>query len=318
MRILLTGGAGFIGSHLAKRLLNRGDDLVILDNFNHFYDPRIKEENIRELREEGDFQLYRNDLLEESTVEEIFSKHSPELIIHLAAYAGVRPSLENPALYFRVNVTGSSLLFEAARRHEVEHFIFGSSSSVYGVNTKVPFHEDDPLHHPISPYAISKRAGELLGYSYFHNYGLPVTCLRFFTVYGPRQRPEMGIYRFTDLISKGEEIPVYHEGKSQRDYTYVDDIVEGILAAAARPRGFEIYNLGNSRTVLLIDLIRLIEQEVGRRAEIRLLPAQKGDVPVTYADISRAREELSWVPATPLEEGIRLFVEWFRSRRVVA
>src|SRR5690606_39054005 len=238
MKILLTGGAGFIGSHLARRLLNRGDELVILDNFNDFYDPRIKEENIRELEKEGRFKLYRNDLLEESTIEQMFSEHKPELVIHLAAYAGVRPSLQNPALYFRVNVTGTSLLFEAARRHQARHVVFGSSSSVYGVNTKLPFHEDDPLHHPISPYAVSKRAGELLGYSYFHNYGLPVTCLRFFTVYGPRQRPEMGIYRFTELISKGEEIPVYHEGKSQRDYTYVDDIVEGILAAAARPADF--------------------------------------------------------------------------------
>lgn len=314
---MLTGGAGFIGSHLAKRLLDRGDDLTILDNFNDFYDPRIKEENIRELREEGDFHLYRDDLLEESAVEEIFRTHAPELVIHLAAYAGVRPSIENPALYFRVNVTGSTYLFEAARRHGVDHFVFGSSSSVYGVNTKLPFHEDDPLHHPISPYAISKRAGELLGYSYFHNYGLPVTCLRFFTVYGPRQRPEMGIYRFTDLISRGEEISVYHEGRSQRDYTYVDDIVEGIMAAAGRPREFEIFNLGNSRTVLLIDLIKLIEEEVGRKAKIRLLPAQKGDVPATYADISRARERLTWAPRTSLEQGIKQFVQWFRTRSIV-
>ncbi len=311
----MTGGAGFIGSHLAEGLLEQGKELVVLDNFNDFYDPRVKEQNLESVRRKGEFTLCRQDLLDRGALENLVKVHSPEVIVHLAAYAGVRPSLENPALYSDVNVTGTTHLLELARQHGVRQFIFGSSSSVYGVNSKVPFHEDDPVQRPISPYAAGKRAGELLGFVYHHNYGLPVTCLRFFTVYGPRQRPEMAIHKFTRRIEQGEQIGLYHEGKSERDYTYVDDIVQGILAALDRPSGFEIYNLGNSRTVKLGELIRLIEEALGKKAQVTLMAAQPGDVPITYADISKAREKLGYEPGTPIEEGVRKFVEWFRAER---
>jgi UDP-glucuronate 4-epimerase len=311
MRILLTGGAGFIGSHLAERLLERGTELTILDNFNDFYSPEIKEHNITSVRKKGDFSLWREDLLNEEALKQLFHERQPELILHLAAYAGVRPSLENPALYSDVNVTGTIHLLELAREHEVKAFIFGSSSSVYGVNSKVPFHEDDPLNQPISPYASTKRAAELLCYNYHHNYGLPVTSLRFFTVYGPRQRPEMAIHKFTRMIQREEEIPVYHQGESKRDYTYVDDIVKGILSVVEHPFDCEILNLGNSRTIRLLDLIQLIERALGKTARIKLLPAQKGDVPITYADISRARRRIDYQPTTSIEEGVSKFVEWY-------
>lgn len=316
MRILLTGGAGFIGSHLGGRLLERGDELIVLDNFNDFYDPAIKFKNLEQVREKGEFTLCREDLLNQRAVAAVFEDYRPEAVIHLAAYAGVRPSMANPVLYAQVNVMGTIHLLEQARRHPVHHFLFGSSSSVYGVSSRVPFREDDPAATPISPYAATKRAGELVCAVYHHNYGFPVTCLRFFTVYGPRQRPEMAIHKFTTQISQGEEIPVYHQGKSLRDYTYIDDIVEGVVAALERPSGFEIFNLGNSRTVALLDLIGLIEQALEKKARIRLLPAQPGDVPVTCADISRAREKLGFSPRTPIEEGIPKFVEWFQTLRL--
>jgi UDP-glucuronate 4-epimerase len=316
MRILVTGGAGFIGSHLAERLLDREDELTILDNFNDFYDPQIKEKNLASVQGKGDFSLWREDLLNWEALTRLFEERRPEAIVHLAAYAGVRPSLENPALYSEVNVTGTVHLLELARTYEVKNFVFGSSSSVYGVNSKVPFHEDDSLDCPISPYASTKRAAELLCYNYHHNYDLPVTSLRFFTVYGPRQRPEMAIHKFARMIDQGEEIPVYHQGRSQRDYTYIDDIVQGILAVIEKPFSCETLNLGNSRTVQLLELIRLIEGALGKEARMRLLPAQMGDVPITYADISRARERIDYRPTTAIEEGIQKFVKWFRSTRV--
>ncbi len=312
MRVLLTGGAGFIGSAVAEGLLGCGADLVILDNFNDFYDPRVKERNIQEVRRKGDFVLWRTDLLDTDSLRRLFREHHPEAIIHLAACAGVRPSLRNPALYDRVNVTGTAHLLELAREGSVRSFIFGGTSSVYGVNSKVPFSEEDPLDRLISPYAVTKRAAELLCYTYHYNYGLPVTCLRFFTVYGPRQRPEMAIHKFTRMITRGERIPVYHQGRSRRDYTYVDDVVRGVLAALDRPFDFEIINLGNSRTLRLLDLIGLIERELGLRADVELLPAQPGDVPVTFADISKARRLLNYEPQTLIEEGIGRFVGWYR------
>lgn len=314
MRILLTGGAGFIGSHLAERLLERGLELVILDNLNDFYDPRIKVRNLDEICGKGDFILCQQNLLDQKALAELFRQHRPQVVIHLAAYAGVRPSLQDPALYGEVNITGTTLLLEQARQQGVRHFIFGSSSSVYGVNSKAPFHEEDPVANPISLYAATKRAGELLCSVYHHNYQLPVTCLRFFTVYGPRQRPEMAIHKFTRQIEEGGEIQVYHEGRSERDYTYINDIVEGILAALDRPGGFEIFNLGNSRTVVLLELIRLIEKALGKEARMQLMPAQPGDVPLTYADIARAREKLGFAPLTPIEEGIEKFVKWYRKQ----
>ena len=311
MRILLTGGAGFIGSHLAERFLERGDDLVILDNLDTFYDPSIKERNLEKVRAKGEFVLYRENLLDQEVLLRVFEQHRPQVVVHLAARAGVRPSLEEPELYSEVNITGTVRLLNLAQKFKVEHFIFGSSSSVYGAQSRSPFREDDPVPHPISPYAATKRAGELLAFVYSHNHALPITCLRFFTVYGPRQRPEMAIHKFTRRVWKGEEIEVYHQGKSERDYTYIDDIVQGIVAALEHPSGFEIFNLGNSRTIRLLDLIHLIEQNLGRKACIRLMPAQPGDVPLTYADISRAKERLGYSPTTPIEIGISRFVDWF-------
>ena len=311
MRILLTGGAGFIGSHLAERFLDRREDLVILDNFDAFYDPSIKERNLEKVRAQGEFILYRENLLDQEVLLRVFEQHRPQVVVHLAARAGVRPSLIEPELYCEVNITGTVRLLDLAQKFKVEHFVFGSSSSVYGAQSRSPFQEDDPVPHPISPYAATKRAGELLAFVYSHNHALPVTCLRFFTVYGPRQRPEMAIHSFTRKVWSGEEIEVYHRGESERDYTYVDDIVQGILAALDHPSGFEIFNLGNSRTIRLLDLIHLIEQNLGRKARVRLMPAQPGDVPLTHADISRAKERLGYSPATPIEEGISRFVDWF-------
>ena len=311
MRILLTGGAGFIGSHLAERFLERRDDLVILDNLDTFYDPSIKERNLEKVRAKGECILYRENLLDQKVLLRVFERHRPQVIVHLAARAGVRPSLNEPALYSEVNITGTVQLLDLAQKFEVEHFVFGSSSSVYGAQSRSPFQEDDPVPHPISPYAATKRAGELLAFVYSHNYALPVTCLRFFTVYGPRQRPEMAIHSFTDKVWNGDEIEVYHRGESERDYTYVDDIVQGILAALEHPAGFEIFNLGNSRTIRLLDLIHLIEEKLGRKARIRLMPAQPGDVPLTHADISRAKAQLGYSPGTPIEVGISRFVDWF-------
>lgn len=312
MRVLLTGGAGFIGSNLAEALLKRNIELTILDNFNDFYDPAIKERNIADVRKVGEFSLWRNDLLDMETLRKLFSDRRPEIIIHLAAYAGVRPSLENPPLYDRVNVTGTAHLLDLARDFDVQNFIFGSTSSVYGVNSKVPFSEDDPLNKLISPYSVTKRAAELLCYTYHYNYQLPVTCLRFFTVYGPRQRPEMAIHKFTRMIAEGRPIPVYHQGESERDYTYVADIVQGVMAAFDRRFDYEIFNLGNSRTVPLTNLIQLIEKQLGQEADIKLMPAQAGDVPITYADISKAKQHLGYQPSTPIEEGVRKFVEWYK------
>ena len=311
MRILLTGGAGFIGSHLAERFLERREDLVIFDNLDTFYDPSIKERNLEKVRAKGEFILYRENLLDQEVLLRVFEQHRPQVVVHLAARAGVRPSLIEPELYSEVNVTGTVRLLNLAQKFKVEHFVFGSSSSVYGSQSRSPFQEVDPVPHPISPYAATKRAGELLGFVYSHNHALPVTCLRFFTVYGPRQRPEMAIHSFTRKVWSGEEIEVYHRGESERDYTYVDDIVQGILATLENPSGFEIFNLGNSRTIRLLDLIHLIEQNLGRKARLRLMPAQPGDVPLTHADISRAKERLGYSPAIPIEEGISRFVDWF-------
>lgn len=311
MRILLTGGAGFIGSHVAEALLRLGHDLTIVDNFNDFYPPRIKEANIESVRLAGDFDLRRADLLDLEALRDIFRECRPEAIIHLAAYAGVRPSLENPALYDRVNVTGTIHLLDLARDSGIRSFIFGSTSSVYGVNSKVPFSETDPLDTPISPYAVTKRAAELLCYTYHYNYGLPVTCLRFFTVYGPRQRPEMAIHKFTRMILEGEPIPIYHQGLSRRDYTYVDDIVQGVTSALGHRFDFEVINLGNSQTVGLLDLVRLIELNTGTEAKTQLMPAQPGDVPITYADIQKARRLLGYQPTTPIESGVSRFVDWY-------
>ncbi len=310
MKVLLTGGAGFIGSATAMALLDRGVRLAILDDLNPCYDPAVKERNLAQVAGHGSFELWRQDLLDAEQLHSRFRSFQPEVVIHLAARAGVRPSLVDPGLYQQVNVLGTVHLLEACRRWGVGRFIFGSTSAVYGLNRRSPFREDDPLESMISPYAVSKRAAELLCYAYHHNFRMPVCCLRFFTVYGPRQRPDMAIHRFARRILSGEEIPLYHQGQSRRDYTYVDDIVAGILAAVELESGFEIINLGNSRTVGLLELVGVLEHILGKPARVRLEPAQPGDVPLTCADISKAGRLLGWRPQVPLEEGLRRFAEW--------
>ena len=309
--VLVTGGAGFIGSHLVAALLGSGREVVVLDDFDDFYDPALKRRNIAALAAPG-LRVVEGDIRDTALVERVFADGRFHSVIHLAARAGVRPSIEQAALYTSVNLDGTTCLLEAARRHGVERFVFGSSSSVYGNNPKVPFAEDDPVDHPVSPYAATKKAGELLCYSHHHLYGLHVACLRFFTVYGPRQRPEMAIHKFTRLLWQGKDVEQYGDGTSARDYTYVSDIVSGILRAWERCRGYRVYNLGGSRTVTLSDLLAKIAQRLGVPKRVRAMPAQPGDVERTWADVSRAREELGWEPRVDLDSGLELFVDWFR------
>jgi len=312
MSILVTGGAGFIGSHVVDRLTARGERVVCLDNFNAYYPADVKRANIEGALATGLVELVEGDVRDGELCRRLV-EGGVESIIHLAARAGVRPSIEEPVLYEEVNCIGTLNLLEAARRAGVKKFVFGSSSSVYGVNSKVPFSEDDPISRPISPYAATKRAGELLCHVYHHLYGLPVVCLRFFTVYGPRQRPDLAIHKFTRLIDAGKPIPVFGDGKSRRDYTYCSDIVDGVIAALDRPFEFEIFNLGNSDPVELWRLIALIEEALEKKARIERLPEQPGDVPVTYADISRARALLGYEPRFPIRQGIAKFVEWYKA-----
>jgi UDP-glucuronate 4-epimerase len=316
-RVLVTGGAGFIGSHLCQRLLREGAEVVCLDNLDPFYDPVIKRSNLEEIQEnagDGVFRLVEGDIRDKGLVDDLFRRSSFDLVIHLAARAGVRPSIQQPLLYNEVNVTGTLNLLEACREIGVKDLIFGSSSSVYGKNSKIPFAEGDRLESMISPYAVTKGVGEFFCYTFHHLYGLNISCLRFFTVYGPRQRPEMAIHKFTSLIHQGERIPLYGDGTSQRDYTYIDDIIEGIMGAMRNLRGYEIFNLGESKTVPLRELISLIEKALGKKAAIEELPDQPGDVPITYADISKARRLLGYDPKVGIEEGVKRFVQWFRDK----
>jgi UDP-glucuronate 4-epimerase len=315
MTCLVTGGAGFIGSHVCERLLDEGHGVWSLDDLNDFYDPALKRTNLDELRARGGrFTSVEADLTDASAVERLCREVRFDQIIHLAARAGVRPSLEHPALYQRVNVEGTVHLLESARRNGVKKITIASSSSVYGVNSKVPFSESDPIFSAISPYAASKLACEALGHVYHHVYGLDVVMLRFFTVYGPRQRPDLAIHKFARLIDDGKPIPVFGDGSTARDYTYVSDTVDGVMACTRREFGFEVFNLGESRTVTLSRLIELLEAALGRKAIVDRLPPQPGDVPITFADISKARERLEYRPTIPIEEGIPRFVEWFRGR----
>jgi len=310
--ILITGGAGFIGSHLCRRLLERGDEVTVLDDFNDYYDPAAKRANVEALLGRDDFHLVEDDIRNEQGVNDLFRDGRFDSVVHLAARAGVRPSLEQPILYEDVNCIGTLRLLEAARRHGPEVFVFGSSSSVYGINTKVPFSEDDPVNQPISPYATTKRAGELLCFNYHHLYGLKTSCLRFFTVYGPRQRPEMAIHKFTRLLASGGRVPMFGDGSSQRDYTYIDDIIGGVVAALDARFGFEILNLGGAETTSLRDLIHWIAEELEVDPSIEYLPNQPGDVPLTNADVSKAHRLLGYTPRTDIREGIKRFVEWYR------
>jgi len=316
MNFLVTGGAGFIGSHVCERLLNSGHSVWALDDLNNFYDPQFKRRNIREIQALAkSFEFVQGDLTDVATVEEIFSSVKFDQVIHLAARAGVRPSLEQPALYQRVNVEGTVNILEAARKNGVKKITIASSSSVYGTNSKVPFSETDPIVSAISPYAASKLACEALGHVYHHIYEMDVAMLRFFTVYGPRQRPDLAIYKFAKLITAGKPIPVFGDGTASRDYTFVTDTLDGIIACTQREFGFEVFNLGESQTVTLSRLIELLEISLGKKAIIDRQPLQPGDVPITYADISKARAKLGYHPHVKIDDGIPLFVKWFNATK---
>jgi UDP-glucuronate 4-epimerase len=318
--VLLTGGAGFIGSHLSEALLRRGLQLSVVDNLDDFYSPGAKRANLEEVRKVGNFEFCELDLCDFDALRQAISKLRPDTIIHLAARAGVRPSIENPQLYERVNVAGTVNLLEAARQVSVKRFIFGSSSSVYGVTNRVPFVEDDPCLRPISPYAATKLAGEFFCHTYAHLYGLSTVCLRFFTVYGPRQRPDLAIRKFATLMEAGKPIPVFGDGSMGRDYTFVDDTVAGVLAAVEYqflPGGtpFDIFNLGNSNPVSLNELIATLERVIGRTAIRDQRELQPGDVPITWANIEKSSRMLGYRPATSLAEGLEKFVRWLRHER---
>src|SRR3989454_11604516 len=294
--ILATGGAGFIGSHLAEALLKEGREVVVLDNFDDFYLPELKRRNLEHLAGRPGFNLVEGDIRDEALVEKVFTTYPISVVVHLAARAGVRPSIQQPVLYCDVNVRGTTVLLEACRRHGIAKFIFGSSSSVYGNNAKLPFSEKDEVDRPISPYAATKRAGELLCATYHELYRLNVFALRFFTVYGPRQRPEMAIHRFTRLIDRGLPLARFGDGSTRRDYTYVTDIIDGIKRAMERVQGFEIINLGGSRTTSLSDLIALLEKSLQQKAIVEEEPGQPGDVVATYADVDKAQRLLGYEP----------------------
>ncbi len=312
-KILVTGGAGFIGSHLSEALVAAGHDVVILDDFNDYYDPAVKENNLASLR--GKVEIVRGDISDDAVVVEVFARHNFDGVFHLAARAGVRPSIANPRLYFSTNMDGTLNLLEACRHNAVKFFVFASSSSVYGVNKKVPFAETDPIERTISPYAATKLAGEQMCSNYSHLFGLRCACLRFFTVYGPRQRPDLAISKFTSALLHDRSIDRYGNGSTARDYTYVDDIVRGILAAAdyTEKSPFEIFNLGGAATTTLNELIGIVEAAVGKKAVINDLPNQPGDVPKTYADVAKAEKILGYQPMTPIREGIVKYVEWQRA-----
>ena len=317
--ILVTGGAGFIGSHLVDRLLS--EDIwrvAVVDDFNDFYAPVVKRENVREHLRSSSYTLYEADIRDRARLEDVFKEEKFDCIVHLAARAGVRPSLAEPLLYAETNVGGTLHLLELAREHGVKQFVFGSSSSVYGINAKIPFSEDDPIRQPISPYAATKAAGELICHTYAHLYGIRSVCLRFFTVYGARQRPDLAIHKFAKLMSEGRAIPLFGDGTTRRDYTYIDDIIAGVRASIDYDgSAYEVFNLGESQTVELNELIALLERELGLRAQIDRKPPQPGDVPQTFADIKKARRILGYNPQTKIEEGIKRFVEWFLSERGV-
>jgi UDP-glucuronate 4-epimerase len=310
MRILVTGGAGFIGSHLVERLLAAGHTVAILDDFNDFYDPRIKHANIAGFAK--DVTVHHVDLRDGASVRNLFQREKFEVIVHLAARAGVRPSIQHPQLYYDTNVTGTLHLLEAARAMGVKRFILASSSSVYGASKIVPFSEDQHLTQTLSPYAATKIAGEFLCSTYSHLYQLRVVALRYFTVYGPRQRPDLAIHQFTRRIHAGQSIEQFGKGTTRRDYTYIDDVIQGTMAALQYegPR-FDVFNLGESETIQLKDLIVAIENALGKKAKINQLPEQPGDMPLTCADISKARKLLSYNPTTGLREGLPKFIDWF-------
>ncbi|MBZ5545401.1 MAG: GDP-mannose 4,6-dehydratase [Acidobacteriia bacterium] len=311
-KALITGGAGFIGSHLAETMLREGHAISIVDNLDPFYAPSLKRANLIEIGKTAKFTMYEVDIRDRAALDAVFKREHPDVVVHLAAKAGVRPSIQQPEQYEQTNVAGTLNLLDMARRYGVGKFVFGSSSSIYGATTHAPFTEDQVEMKPVSPYAATKLAGELLCYTYSHLYHLPVVSLRFFTVYGPRQRPDLAICKFAGLINTGRVIPVFGDGRSSRDYTYVDDIVRGILAATALETDYDVFNLGNSHPISLLDLIQLLEKTVGKSANVNCFPPQAGDVPLTWADISKARRLLNYEPRTQLDEGLRRFWEWYQ------
>ncbi|HRY82219.1 MAG TPA: SDR family NAD(P)-dependent oxidoreductase [Candidatus Moranbacteria bacterium] len=311
MKILITGGAGFIGSACAKKLMDRGDKIIIIDNFNDYYDPSLKEARIKKFLKGYKFKLYRGDIRDEKLVEKIFKTEKIDKVIHLAAMAGVRYAIKYPKLYFDVNVMGSINLLESAVKYKVKNFVFASSSSVYGNNKKMPFSESDPVDTPISPYAASKKADELIAHVYAHLYGLKITALRFFTVYGPWGRPDMALFKFTKNILAGKQIEVYNYGKMSRNFTYVDDIVSGVITILDANLNFGIMNIGGDREEQLTRYIEVLENCLGKIAKKKMMPMQPGDVPSTVADI-RKLKKLGWKPETRIEKGIANFVEWYK------
>jgi UDP-glucuronate 4-epimerase len=315
MKILVTGCAGFIGSHVAEALLKRGDSVIGVDNLNDYYDVRFKKQNLEILKKLPGFVFYKADICDFKAMKKIFEKEKPEKVVHLAARAGVRPSIENPFIYEETNIKGTLNLLELAKEYKVKSFVSASSSSVYGNQKKIPFSETDDVDKCISPYAATKKAGELLCHAYHHLYNMKITCLRFFTVYGPRGRPDMAPYLFVESVLKGAPIKKFGGGKSRRDYTFIADIVKGVIAAVDQELEFEIINLGNNKPVELNKFISLVEELTGKKAIINPLPMQPGDVDTTYADIRKAKKLLGYHPATDFEESMRQFVEWFRNNR---
>ena len=322
MKILVTGTAGFIGSHLAEALLKQGHDVVGFDNLNAFYDPKIKISNLESVCKTAEdsgrqFDFIEADLCDVSAVENVFDQFSLDSIIHLAAMAGVRPSMENPELYLKVNLDGTLNLLKTADKHQVRKFVFASSSSVYGNNQKVPFSEKDSVDHPISHYAATKKAGELLCHVYHKVYGFDVACLRFFTVYGPRQRPDLAIHKFLNLMKEGKDIPIYGDGTKSRDFTYISDIVDGVIKSwdwVCSNSGYEIFNLGESKTITVNEMIETIEKCSGFQANRQYQDNMPGDVEKTFADVSKAKAMLGYNPQTKFETGIQKFVDWFKSK----
>lgn len=311
MKALVTGAAGFIGSHLCEKLLADGWLVTGVDNFDDFYEPKIKRRNIESSLAQDNFGLIEADIRDTSAMDQVAGQGF-DVIVHLAARAGVRPSIKQPLLYADVNVNGTVVMLEAARKHNIKKFIFGSSSSVYGNNKKIPFSEKDNVDLPISPYAATKKACELICHTYYSLYGIDMTCLRLFTVYGPRQRPDLAIHKFARLIEQDKSIPVFGDGSMMRDFTYIDDIIAGIVAAIDRCAGYNIYNLGESEPIKLSELIEHIEQALGKKARKEHLPKQPGDVDRTFADINKAANELGYKPGTHIKEGLAKFVQWLR------
>ncbi|AGB40768.1 nucleoside-diphosphate-sugar epimerase [Halobacteroides halobius DSM 5150] len=315
MKILVTGGAGFIGSHLVEDLLATGHQVVVVDNFNDYYNPQLKEENILQFMKRDNFKVYRTDILNQIALNRIFKREKIDKVIHLAAMAGVRNSVQRPNLYVDVDIKGTINLLDLANKYNIKQFVFASSSSVYGTRSEVPFREDMKLDSQASPYATAKKSAELFCRNYHNLYDLNISILRFFTVYGPRQRPNMAISKFTRLIDQGQPIPMFGDGSSKRDYTYITDIIKGIRLVLINNPEFEIFNLGSSSQIKLLDLINLISSNLGKKAKLKELPEQEGDVPVTYADITKAKNKLNYRPQVDIEVGIRKFTDWYQSAK---